>query len=300
MRRNLQIRSPAKAKAVSAAAAPGVKLPRTPKPPTRKSAPKASAEESLSPAAKEAIAAAATAAGKLPTTLELIDSGKVTKMPEGGGGWGRGGGADTTPENHGSKDYPCGHPDCLTKYTFVLSGVLDSMFRQEAADYIQRHGGRVTSGVTGKTTFLLCGMKSLLCAAGLHILGRKPALLFPVIPTNSADVPATVGANSQHVQQLQCEGPTSPKSTDMSSGVSTSPSSPGPLTIAPLVCRKGDRELQIQQRESQGHAVHRRGWPPITRRSVGALCRREDGRCSYHGGSRCMLGAHCRGWGGHV
>jgi replication factor C subunit 1 len=158
--RHLQTKSPAKAQAAAAAAAPCAKLPKSPKPPTRKAMPKASLEASLSPAARDSIAAAAAAAAKLPTTQELLDSGKVTKIPDGGGGWGHGGGADTTPESHGKKDYPSGHPDCLTKYTFVLSGVLDSMFRQEAVDYIQRHGGRVTSGVTGRTTFLLCGMKT--------------------------------------------------------------------------------------------------------------------------------------------
>jgi replication factor C subunit 1 len=128
-------------------------------PAKRRSAPAkaAAAEDALSPTAKKAIAAVAEAAKGLPTTQELLDRGSVTKMAEGGGGWGVGGGADAEPEIHGGKDHPVGHPDALTKYTFVLSGVLDSMFRQEATDYIKRHGGRVTTGVTGKTSFLLCG-----------------------------------------------------------------------------------------------------------------------------------------------
>lgn len=129
------------------------------RPSQRKSAAKTPAEDSLSESAKEAIAAVAEAAAQLPGTQELLDSGKVTKMAEGGGGgWGGGGGADTPPEHHGQKDHPVGHPDCLTKYTFVLSGVLDSMYRHEATDYIKRHGGRVTTSVSGKTSFLLCGV----------------------------------------------------------------------------------------------------------------------------------------------
>ena len=129
-----------------------------PKPARRsKSAPKASAEDSLSPAAKKAVAAVEAAAAKLPSKDSLIEGGTVTRMAEGGGGWGGGGGADQEPENYGTKEHPSGHPDCLTKYTFVISGVLDSMFRQAATDYIKRHGGRVTGSVTGKTTFLLCG-----------------------------------------------------------------------------------------------------------------------------------------------
>jgi replication factor C subunit 1 len=134
--------------------------------PKRKSAPKADPEACLSKAAKEAVAAVAKAVQKLPEGNELIDSGAITRMAAGTGGWGGGGGADATPENHGRKEYPQGHPDCLMKYTFVLSGVLDSMYRHEATDYIKRHGGRVTSAVTGKTSFLLCGVKlSSVCNA---------------------------------------------------------------------------------------------------------------------------------------
>lgn len=38
---------------------------------------------------------------------------------------------------------PRGHPDCLTGKTFVISGVLDSLKREEAADFVKRHGGKV-------------------------------------------------------------------------------------------------------------------------------------------------------------
>ena len=38
---------------------------------------------------------------------------------------------------------PRGHPDCLTGKTFVFTGVLDSLKREEAADFVKRHGGKV-------------------------------------------------------------------------------------------------------------------------------------------------------------
>ena len=121
-------------------------------------------EEDLSDSAKRAIAAVEAAVKSLPSNKELIDSEQVTKMAvEEAGGWGGGGGAGKTPENHGNVEYPRGHPDCLSKVTIVISGVLDSMMRDQATDYIKRHGGRVTSGVTGKTTFLLCGEAHCLC-----------------------------------------------------------------------------------------------------------------------------------------
>lgn len=114
-------------------------------------------EESLSESAKKAVAAVDKAAKSLPSDKELLESEQVTKMSADVGGWGGAGGADKMPENHGKVEHPRGHPDCLSKVTIVISGVLDSMMRNEATDYIKRHGGRVTSGVTGKTTFLLCG-----------------------------------------------------------------------------------------------------------------------------------------------
>lgn len=52
---------------------------------------------------------------------------------------------------------PTGHPDAMTGKTLVVSGVLESMTREEAEDLFRRHGGKVTSGVSGKTTFLLVG-----------------------------------------------------------------------------------------------------------------------------------------------
>ncbi len=52
---------------------------------------------------------------------------------------------------------PQGHPECLLNRTFVLTGVLDSLRREDADDLIKRHGGRVTGSVSGKTTYLLAG-----------------------------------------------------------------------------------------------------------------------------------------------
>jgi len=63
------------------------------------------------------------------------------------------------PANAGNKEEPKGHPDCLAGLAFVISGVLDSLRREQAEDLIKRHGGRVTGNVSRKTTFLLVGME---------------------------------------------------------------------------------------------------------------------------------------------
>ncbi|XP_042440975.1 replication factor C subunit 1-like isoform X1 [Zingiber officinale] len=76
-----------------------------------------------------------------------------------GRGAGRGGfmnfGERKDPPHKGEKEVPEGAPDCLAGQTFVLSGTLDSLEREEAEDLIKRHGGRITSAVSKKTSFLL-------------------------------------------------------------------------------------------------------------------------------------------------
>lgn len=58
------------------------------------------------------------------------------------------------------QEKPLGQSNCLKGKTFVITGTLDSLYRNEAEDYIKRHSGRVTGSVSGKTTFLLVGENS--------------------------------------------------------------------------------------------------------------------------------------------
>jgi replication factor C subunit 1 len=48
-------------------------------------------------------------------------------------------------------------PECLQGRTFVLTGVLDNMHRDDAMDLIKTMGGRVTTAVSGKTDYLVVG-----------------------------------------------------------------------------------------------------------------------------------------------
>lgn len=63
----------------------------------------------------------------------------------------------TAPPNAGSKEIPEGKPNCLLGLTFVITGTMDSLEREEAEDLIKRYGGRVTSAVSGRTSFLIVG-----------------------------------------------------------------------------------------------------------------------------------------------
>ncbi|KAF7097065.1 hypothetical protein CFC21_098926 [Triticum aestivum] len=79
------------------------------------------------------------------------------------GGRGRGGGGRgfmnfgerKDPPHKGEKEVPEGAPDCLAGLTFVISGTLDSLEREEAGDLIKRYGGRVTGSISKKTSYLL-------------------------------------------------------------------------------------------------------------------------------------------------
>jgi DNA ligase (NAD+) len=48
-------------------------------------------------------------------------------------------------------------PQPLVGLTFVITGTLPSMSRAEAKALIERHGGKVTGSVSGKTDYLLVG-----------------------------------------------------------------------------------------------------------------------------------------------
>ena len=59
--------------------------------------------------------------------------------------------------NPGCKEIPKGKPDCLKGLQFVISGVLESMERDEAANLIKECGGNVVSGLSRKVTHILVG-----------------------------------------------------------------------------------------------------------------------------------------------
>lgn len=53
-----------------------------------------------------------------------------------------------------------GAENCLEGCVFVVTGVLESMERDDAKSLIERYGGKVTSGISKKTTYLVQGRDS--------------------------------------------------------------------------------------------------------------------------------------------
>ncbi|KAL8584248.1 hypothetical protein ACOMHN_034933 [Nucella lapillus] len=61
------------------------------------------------------------------------------------------------PRALGSKEIPQGAENCLEGLTFVMTGVLESVERDEAKSLIERHGGRVTGNISNRTSYLIVG-----------------------------------------------------------------------------------------------------------------------------------------------
>ncbi|KXJ06299.1 Replication factor C subunit 1 [Exaiptasia diaphana] len=61
------------------------------------------------------------------------------------------------PKALGTKEIPEGQENCFEGMTFVITGVLESIEREQAQDIIQRYGGKVTSAVSKKTSYLIIG-----------------------------------------------------------------------------------------------------------------------------------------------
>ena len=57
----------------------------------------------------------------------------------------------------GSKEIPNGAENCLSGLTFVFTGLLDSLGRDEGQDLVKRYGGKVTTAPSSKTDYVVLG-----------------------------------------------------------------------------------------------------------------------------------------------
>ncbi|KAK4146455.1 replication factor RFC1 C terminal domain-containing protein [Dichotomopilus funicola] len=68
-----------------------------------------------------------------------------------------GGGNSGPPPNAGAADIPEGEDDCLMGKTFVFTGLLKTISREEGQALVKRYGGKVTGTPSGKTDFVVLG-----------------------------------------------------------------------------------------------------------------------------------------------
>ncbi|KAL9025561.1 MAG: hypothetical protein Q9196_005636 [Gyalolechia fulgens] len=57
----------------------------------------------------------------------------------------------------GSIEIPTGEENCLAGLTFVFTGLLDALGREEGQELVKRYGGKVTSAPSSKTSYVVLG-----------------------------------------------------------------------------------------------------------------------------------------------
>ena len=94
----------------------------------------------------------------------------------------------------GSKQVPVGAENCLAGLTFVFTGLLDALGREEGIQLVKRYGGKVTTAPSSKTSFVVlgndAGPKKLETIAKLGLKTINEDGLFELIrrlPANGGD-----------------------------------------------------------------------------------------------------------------
>ena len=57
----------------------------------------------------------------------------------------------------GTKEAPTGAENCLAGLTFVFTGLLNTLGREEGQELVKRYGGKVTTSPSGKTSYVVLG-----------------------------------------------------------------------------------------------------------------------------------------------
>lgn len=71
--------------------------------------------------------------------------------------WTFGGQRSRTPPTSGTKEMPQGAENCLAGLTFVFTGVLETLGREEGSELVKRYGGKVTGAPSKKTNYVVLG-----------------------------------------------------------------------------------------------------------------------------------------------
>jgi len=98
------------------------------------------------------------------------------------------------PPAAGSKEIPVGADNCLAGLTFVFTGLLETISREEGQELVKRYGGKVTGAPSGKTSYVVLGTD-----AGPSKLDKIAKLKIKTI--NEDGLFALIRATSQHLSQ---------------------------------------------------------------------------------------------------
>lgn len=108
----------------------------------------------------------------------------------------------------GLMDPPIGAENCLAGLAFVFTGLLDSLGREEGIELVKRYGGKVTTGPSSKTSYVVmgndAGPKKLETIAKLKLKVINEDGLFELIrrlPANGGDGKAAEKFEAQKKQE---------------------------------------------------------------------------------------------------
>ncbi|KAJ5604476.1 hypothetical protein N7510_009630 [Penicillium lagena] len=62
-----------------------------------------------------------------------------------------------TPPASGTKEMPVGAENCLAGLSFVFTGILETLGREEGQELVKRYGGKVTGAPSSKTSYVVLG-----------------------------------------------------------------------------------------------------------------------------------------------
>jgi hypothetical protein len=116
------------------------------------------------------------------------------------------------PAEKGMYPLPIGKHGCLNDLTFVIGGVQRSLEADEVTDLIKHYGGRVTSAVSNKTSYLLlgnnCGKLIIDAAAkrGTKIIDEQQ--LFDMIASYQQSTVTKTEEVEVEVEEIEFEGKT--------------------------------------------------------------------------------------------
>jgi replication factor C subunit 1 len=130
-----------------------------------------------------------------------------------------GGNANAAPMNAGSKEIPEGADDCLLGLTFVFTGVLESLGREEGQNLVKRYGGKVTTGPSKKTNFVVlgndAGPKKLQTIRDLGIKTINEDGLFELIRRRPEAGGSAVGAEAAAKKRVEAEAKVKKEAEEM-------------------------------------------------------------------------------------
>lgn len=152
------------------------------------------------------------------------------------------------PPAAGTKEIPVGAPNCLAGLSFVFTGILDTLGREEGQALVKRYGGKVTTAPSSKTSYVVlghdAGPKKLKTIRDYNIKTINEDGLFELIrrlPANGGNgkaaeqYEAKMKAEEKKVQAMAAEIEEEEKKRLQANAVQTKSSQPPSSSQAPKV-----------------------------------------------------------------